>query len=99
MKQFTSGSRNLLVRSTDKFIIVDLVDWDNVKNVRWTEEDGCICTEDGTVYEDFIGLQRTVKNMYGNIYDKRREFFVGVDENWVYSEYTSKYELLPPEKT
>lgn len=80
----------LLVRGTDDYILVDKQDWNIVKDIYWVFKNGRVEAKNGLSYEQIIGLE-FYKNRVGNVLDKRREFYIPQNQNWVYSEYHQQY--------
>lgn len=79
----------LLIRGTGEFLIVDALDWEKVRDIPWRQGKGAILSPEGTIYEQFCGIEG--KHRLGSALDKRREYYIPLDKEWVYSEYYNDY--------
>lgn len=83
----------LQVRNTGKFMTIDPLDWDNVKDVFWYEYKNKICCRNGLTYEEFVGL-KGMKHRDNILYNKIRDQYIPEDMTYIYNEYKGVYEIV-----
>ena len=84
----------LKVKNSLEYLKVDAEHWEKVRTVGWyLNKENVVINRKGVSYEEFVGIGDGLKNMSGNVFDKRAKFLIPVGLDYVWSEYLGRFDL------
>ena len=75
MSSFKEDFKRLQNRTTGDWMIIDPIDWDNVKEVFWFFVDGKVVNKSGQTYEDYVGINMKGRKHLRGVLNKLRESY------------------------